>query len=183
MYDYENQCGGCLYYDYVGENEKGYCSWHKIYCWPGDTCTYQKPRQSSAGCYITTIVCDILGLDDKCEVLETLRGFRKYHLQASEENRNLLLEYDYVGPEIAGLIKKEYEEDKDRKIWESIYNTYLVRTSNYINSGDYKEATKTYIYMVKRLKEYFAIPEHSIEMEDYDFKNGGHGYILKKREI
>ena len=37
--------------------------------------------------------------------------------------------------------------------------------------------------MVKRLKEYFAIPEHSIEMEDYDFKNGGHGYILKKREI
>lgn len=179
MYDYENQCGGCLYYDYVGDNTKGYCSWHKMYTWPGDTCNYQKPRQSSQGCYITTIVCDILGLDDKCEVLETLRGFRKYHLQASEKNRELLLEYDYVGPEIAGLIKKQYEEDKDKTLWSSIYNTYLLRASNCINRGDYREATKTYIYMVERLKDYFGIPEHDIKVENYDYTTGGHGYIKK----
>lgn len=180
MYYYENQCGGCVYYDYQGDNSKGYCSWYRTYYYPGETCSHQKPREKSSGCYITTIVCNVLGLEDDCEVMQSLRGLRDCHLQNHEAGRIILLEYDVVGPEIAGLIEKEYKETGDKTLWQRIYDTYLTETSRLVLLGNYQKATEKYIEMVRNLKEYFAIPEHHIDIENYDQKNGGHGYIKKE---
>ena len=147
MYYYENQCGGCVYYDYQGDNSKGYCSWYRTYYYPGETCSHQKPREKSNN---------------------------------HEAGRIILLEYDVVGPEIAGLIEKEYKETGDKTLWQRIYDTYLTETSRLVLLGNYQKATEKYIEMVRNLKEYFAIPEHHIDIENYDQKNGGHGYIKKE---
>ena len=35
---YETQCGGCIDYDFQGDNYKGYCSYYRSYYYPGDSC-------------------------------------------------------------------------------------------------------------------------------------------------
>ena len=70
--EYQYQCGGCVYYDFQGDYKKGYCSWYRSYYYPGDNCSHQKPVNATSGCYITTIVCDVLGLDDDCSLLISL---------------------------------------------------------------------------------------------------------------
>lgn len=72
--EYQYQCGGCVYYDFQGDYKKGYCSWYRSYYYPGDNCSHQKPVNATSGCYITTIVCDVLGLDDDCSLLNNLRS-------------------------------------------------------------------------------------------------------------
>ena len=79
--EYQYQCGGCVYYDFQGDYKKGYCSWYRSYYYPGDNCSHQKPVNATSGCYITTIVCDVLGLDDDCSLLNNLRSFRDNILQ------------------------------------------------------------------------------------------------------
>ncbi len=176
---YDNQCGGCVYYDFQGDNVKGYCSWYRTYYWPGETCDNQKPRNYSGGCYITTIVCDILGKEDGCEVLENMRRLRGEYLQKSEKFKGILMEYDYVGPEIAGLINKEYSETHDKEVWQGIYDTYLVSASESVKKNDFEGATNKYVQMVNSLKDYLGIKQKDISIDNYDYTTGGHGYVKK----
>lgn len=176
---YDYQCGGCVYFDFQGDNEKGYCSWYKTYYWPGETCDHQKPRNYSSGCYITTIVCDILGKEDDCEVLENMRKLRSEYLQKDERFSSILMEYDYVGPEIAGLINKEFSETQDKEVWQKVYDNYLVRTCELVKENNFEEATNKYIQMVNSLKDYLGIKQKDITVPNYDYTTGGHGYIKK----
>lgn len=178
---YETQCGGCIYYDFQGDNVKGYCSWYKSYYYPGDSCSHQKPRESSSSCYITTIICKVLGFQDDCKILNDLRSFRDNIMQKSIEYKDILQEYDTIGPDIAYFIEKEYEETKDREPWIQFYNHYLVTTSNLIRSQEYNQAVSCYKNMVLSLKEYFGINnEDKKEVTDYDYTQGGHGIVKVK---
>lgn len=174
---YETQCGGCTNFDFQGDNTKGYCSWYRSYYYPGDSCSHQNPREINSGCYITTIVCDVLGFADDCNVLDTLRSFRNNVLQKDSKYYNLLLEYDMIGPDIAYFIKKEYEKTNDIEMWVQFYNFYLQPTVNYINNGEFDSAVNRYKGMVETLKDYFGLQDLHYNIFNYDISNGGHGQL------
>lgn len=180
---YETQCGGCTYYDFQGDNYKGYCSWYKSYYYPGDSCSHQNPRETTSGCYITTIICDVLGFADDCMVLDKLRFFRNCVMQKDPKYSSLLLEYDTVGPEIARSIKEEYSKNKDKEIWIQFYNFYLQPTANYIVNGDFDDAVNRYQEMVVSLKDYFGLKDYNPTVSNYDYTKGGHGRVKKLGEI
>ena len=178
---YETQCGGCTYYDFQGDNCKGYCSWYKAYYYPGDSCSHQKPREASGSCYITTIICNVLGFDDHCPVLDDLREFRDHVMQKSENYKDLLQEYDSIGPDIAYFIEKEYEKTQDKEMWIQFYNFYLVPTANFVKKKEYHQAVYRYQEMVMALKEYFGIRDDVRTMvPNYDYTQGGHGKVKIK---
>lgn len=177
MASYEEQCGGCTYYDFQGDNYKGYCSWYKSYYYPGDSCSHQNPReQGSSGCYITTIICDKLGYSDDCGVLNTLRGFRDNIMQKNCKYCRTLFEYDVIGPKIAGMIKED--NTTDQELWINFYNFYLQQTANLILNQQYDEAVARYTEMVNSLKDYYGINESIVEIaKNYDMSQGGHGKL------
>ncbi len=181
---YETQCGGCINYDFQGDYAKGYCSWYKSYYYPGDSCSHQQPRESSSGCYITTIICDVLGNNDDSFVLNTLREFRNNILQKDVKYLPLLMEYDVVGPTLANLIADEYKKTQDKEMWISFYNFYLSATANFIVEKKYSEAVSRYQEMVVSLKDYFGIEDINITIPNYDMSQGGHGKLrlLERKE-
>ena len=109
---YEGKCGKCVNYSFTGNNSKGYCSWYKTYYYPDDSCTHQKNRyEPQQGCYLTTIICNKLGYSDDCFVLNTLRSFRDNVMQKNIEYKDMLMEYDTLGPVIAQNIANDKENN------------------------------------------------------------------------
>lgn len=187
---YDNQCGNCQYYDSNGYDPdhypsyyKGYCSLYKSYEYPGNSCSNQKPRDYvSSGCYITTILCDVLGMEDNADILNTLRGFRDNVMQKDPKYLETLQEYDVLGPVISENIKEEYNESNDKFLWNQVFETFIRPTSNLIKIGNYDLAVSKYKEMVLHLKSFFAIGDEVYTIRDYDISRGGHGkvYTLPK---
>ena len=114
----------------------------------------------------------MLGFDDKCNILETLRGFRKDVMQTSSEYKEVLYEYDTVGPKISKSIK----EDKDLELINGMLDFYILPVVSLIKNKDYKEAIIRYQNMTKSLENYYGIEYTGEVPTNYDYKNGGHGY-------
>ena len=178
---YDNQCGTCI--DFYDGNKpydtrysnKGYCERYKHYYWPDDSCDYYKDRRTyvPSACYITTMVCGRLGMDDKCDVLETLRSFRGEVLQKDEKYKDILYEYDTVGPEIAKNLMTE-----DINVIESLYKTYLTKIVGLIKLHQYDNAINRYVSMTKFLEEYYGISYDGNVSANYDYSKGGHGKLM-----
>lgn len=183
--DYETQCGNCINYDFKGDDRKGHCSWYGSYFYPGDSCSHQKPRRNSSesSCYITTVVCDLLGKDDNCIALNTLRFFRDNVMQKDEKYAKILYEYDVVGPYIASALKNEYSNTKGKEKFKTIENLYengILKVVGLIFKEKYDEAVEKYTEMTKWLEEYYGITYMDKVDLDYDYKKGGHGKVYKK---
>lgn len=132
----------------------------------------------STGCFITTIVVGILGLDDNCEVLRVLRKFRNNKLQKETYYRGLLMNYDLIGPMIA---KKLFEDENREELVIDLYFDYLVNCVDYLKIGDEESAVYKYTEMVNILKDHYS-ESLNLElgtdiMELYDQSQGGHGRL------
>ena len=184
---YENQCGTCGYFKDKNNsnilydknnpsNIKGYCEWYKAYYYPDDSCNHHRSRDYvPGGCFITTVVCEQLGYDDDCDVLSNLRNFRKEVLQKDPTYAPILYQYDVLGPSIS---KKLKEDSID--ISQKIYECFLVPIVGLLKKKEYEQAVNRYIYMTNLLKNYYGI-ESQQEMDyNYQYQNGGHGYIKKQ---
>lgn len=173
--EYEYQCGNCIESEETNDSWRIYCKYYKAYYDKSDSCNHQKRKQKGedgvAGCFITTIVCDILGYDDKSNILETLRGFRKNVMQKSLEYKEVLYEYDVAGPQIAHAIK----EDNDLELINGMLDFYILPTVNLIRDKKYNEAVARYKNMTKALENYYGIPFEEKAPVDYDYTCGGHG--------
>ena len=176
-----NQCGSCYWLkdphddnvlfngpDYI----KGHCIELRRLYYPDESiCTYYRSRDYiGSSCYITTVVCGVLGFADNCEVMETLRTFRKDVLQKDKKYESVLYEYDTVGPEIASKLATE-----DRGVVVGIFSSFLKPITNLIKAGHQDEAVEKYELMTNSLKEYYAIECYNTITEDYDYTVGGHG--------
>lgn len=188
----KNQCGSCFSLrDKDDDNtffegtayEKGYCLELRSYYYPDDKiCSYYKDRETyipGTGCYITTIICGKLGLPDNCGVLTTLRHFRNDIMQKDPKYKEILYEYDEVGPKIAECIKKEFTNPEPDELLIVYYNFYLQPTARLVDEKKYDEAIARYVEMTNSLKEYFNIEEVEKVPEEYDYTQGGHGYVKK----
>lgn len=187
------KCGQCINLDW--KNKERWTSEERYYCKEGHgyrrptdyECSYDfienKAKKASddgythAGCYITTIVCHILGYEDDCELLETLRNFRENTLRGNLQYLNILLQYDIIGPKISTAIK---EIPESYGFCLNLMNNFLLPCAHAIKKEQTEEAVMIYQNMVMYLMEILEIP--SIQIPDnleYDPINVGKGRLLK----
>lgn len=160
-------CGTCSNFDW--DNKESYatrfrCDGTCRYVSPWDKQYYCNHKNNSnessnnsytpSGCYITTMICNILGYPDDCELLTTLRMLRDNVLKCDFNYIDLLCQYDIVGPLISHkLIEKE---DNYRFSLQVCYN-YLIPCINAIKEGFISESVRIYTNMVTYLCETFNI--------------------------
>lgn len=195
MSKYEKQCGSCQRfkdkrgdcdcpYDIDSPSwEKGYCDWYRCFYYPDDSCTdHYKERKTSSSpwCYITTIVCDILGFNDDCPELNALRGLRNNVLQKDENYAQVLYEYDTVGPQIARKLEEDYRKKQDTELATLLFNFYIQPSARLYMEGKTNESITRYCEMTKTLAENYGIETPEIEKE-YDYQQGGHGQVKIKK--
>lgn len=68
-----------------------------------------KPAPVSAGCFLTTAACDIIGLEDDCWELQSLRHFRDNWLQHQAEGKEDIARYYAQAPAICETLKNSAE--------------------------------------------------------------------------
>ena len=65
----------------------------------------QAASNAGGGCYITSAVCETLGLPDDCHTLRTLRAFRDNYLKPTNVGRAFVAEYYATAPALVAKIK------------------------------------------------------------------------------
>lgn len=190
---YENQCGSCNNLRNIKDDYKlydrndtcrGHCIIHKTCPYPDEPiCSYYVKRtDEETACYITTIVCGLLGYDDDCSLLQTLRGFRTNIMQKDPKYKEILFEYDTVGRQISNLLMRDFFKPKEKEPDEfivSLYNFYLQPTARLVTEKKYEEAVERYTKMTKSLEDYYSINVGQTVPQDYDYSQGGHGLYKK----
>lgn len=190
---YNEKCGSCVYLDINRSDSsnkyKFWCSDHRNYYPVNDEiCSYFKyffdeskdyelvaSLEYHSDCYITTIVTKLLGLGDNNELLNTLRLFRKNTLQTNPMYKNILMEYDIIGPIIADCI------ENDRELYDiNVLEKYIRYCVSLVKQGKETEAVTIYINMVNMLKEIFNISFEQVKCDNYDYTVGGHGYVKNR---
>ena len=184
---YEGQCGTCENFEESGSNQpydykhnadtvKGYCSWYQCYYYPDDSCRdHYKERKEPSTCYITTIVCNRMGMADDCVELETLRKFRHDVLQKDEKYKPILFEYDTVGPKIASRLQQE-----DMDMVQRMFTSFIQPIVGYLQKGQNEEAIRRYVMMTKSLEDYYGFVPSRTVCDGYDYTQGGHGKVACK---
>lgn len=142
---------------------------------------YSNEHSSSGGCYLTTMLCNILGMPDNNIYLETMRNFRKNVLQKDEKYKSLLVEYDIIGPKIAEALNNDPQKET---IAQKYFNSYILAIIYNINNKNYDIAVFTYKNMTNLLKYFYGlggIEISTLQVESADIKESGHGiYKVKK---
>ena len=145
---------------------------------------YKSKNGSSSGCFITTVVRDILGKEDNDVLLNNFRCFRDNILHCDEKYNELLQDYDNIGPRIADAIWT----DKDAvKMANGIYNISLLPINEMIKNKEYDKACEKYYLLTLSLINYYGLKhdynfdkDNGLYEKDFDVKVSGHGRRLIK---
>jgi hypothetical protein len=132
-------------------------------------------KNYGSGCYLTTIMCNLLGYDDNNYYLNTLRKFRDNVMQKNPAYLPLLLTYDDVGP----IISERLANDPDAKeIAISFFNNYIPRAVVAIEENKEQTAINIYTVMTQALADKYNIniPTMKVNCKEIDPKTLGHGY-------
>ena len=190
---YGNKCAQCIYVEW--NNKEKYTSKNRYWCKEkrryvelDDSTCYafieDKSKQNTggfqqSGCYITTIIVEILGYDDNCELLNVLRNFRDTTLKINPTYLSLLFEYDFVGPIIAEHIRLE---KNNYKLCLELLQNFLIPCVKLIKEEKIDEAVNVYQNMVMHLNEKFNLPIINLEMPDeINYQELGKGRIRNKK--
>lgn len=178
---YEDYCAACTYInesaDYNGKywcekkGEDHYACDPKCYsfCEAYGRSNYARgnmydnsKNHTSSGCYLTTIMCQILNYPDNNYYLNTLRKFRDNIMKNNPKYIPLLITYDTIGP----LISYELSRDKNNKVIAmSLFNNYLTKSVLAIEEQKYETAINTYIALTDTLAKRYHISTN-IKMPD-----------------
>jgi len=142
---------------------------------------YSNSKNSGGNCYLTTMLCNILGMDDNNIYLKTIREFRNNILQKNEKYKQLLVEYDIIGPKIAEALYNDPLKDKIAKIY---FENSIIPITLLINNKEYDKAINLYSKMTLNLKNFYSINNISISVEDInnaDIEKSGHGKYIQKK--
>ena len=135
---------------------------------------------SSSGCYLTTIMCHILGMADDNYYLQTLRNFRDNVLKKDPKHFPLLIQYDKVGPTLSVCLS---DDKYSKEIAETLFNNYIEKTVTAIEEGKPNTAINIYVAMTNSLIERYQ-PDESLlvidENEQIDMELLGHARTRKK---
>ena len=154
-------CYDCAHHDGDTKNGNTWCSYYRGYYDPrdADRCRRFELKKSSSNCYLTTLVCDILGFEDDCEVLETLRNFRDNYMRYDKDLNLLLDDYDIVGPQVCTLLEKD---ERKEEIATTMLNHFINPSINHINNNEYDEAVTVYEDMTLSLMNYYNLDSDNL---------------------
>lgn len=141
---------------------------------------FSRSKTSGSGCYLTTMMCNILKLSDDNTFLQTMRYFRENVLQKDDKYKKLLVEYDIVGPIIANNLNND---PLRYQIAANAFFKYIKPIVILIKNHKNNEAIKSYIEMTNKLKTFYNINTViDIDMiKNADINQSGHGvYKVKK---
>lgn len=141
----------------------------------------------SSGCFLTTIVCQILGKKDNDEILENFRLFRNNILQPNKKYHDTLKEYDVIGLMLVDCIVNDCDKEK---IATSLYDNAMKKINSQIKEKKYDEAVESYYLMTLKLINYYGLKHEYNQIKDNDYgytnfnpKTAGHGYKVKRKNI
>lgn len=120
----------------------------------------KKEGYKRAGCYITTIVCTLLGYPDDCETLNLMRSFREDYLKMHNRYLPVLYEYDQIGP----IISEKLQEENDIRLAIFLLQGFILPCSIAYKSGRPKEALTIYQNMVNMLKNRYELTDIAIDL-------------------
>lgn len=164
-------CGSCIFLDLedVQWGDRYYCPNARKYLKASERgCSdFRKANNGNSsrgfklsGWYITTMVCNILGYADDCEVLVLTQKLKEY-LATTEEGVAFLEEYNQIGPRIATLLSAQ--ENRERKAME-ILQSFLIPCALAVKENDFNKATTIYINMTNELKAQYGFLTTSNEL-------------------
>lgn len=154
-------CNDCGNYDPKRTNYRGwgYCTARNQYYPKSDRACSNKFAHKSdyvpSGCFLTTTICDMLGLDDNCYGLNIMRSFRDTILVNDPRHYPLLAEYEVVGPIISDNMKNDQhgvevaEYYFEHYIYDIVMNLSIKR--------DYNDAVEKYVEMVTDFKRMYGV--------------------------
>ena len=134
---------------------------------------------AEGGCYITTIMCQILGYPDNNYYLNTLRKFRDNVMRYSYKYITGLITYDLIGPMIAYQISI----DKDKEVLaRTMFDNYITKAVAAIEEEKYDTAFNIYKAMTEELAARYHYNVNVVKTYPRDIKLDtlGHGRKLKK---
>lgn len=198
-----NYCSECTYLklDSIGDYGNFWCEakleWHRaneIECYrfcraynrdssvSNSAYNYSIEHTPKPGCYLTTILCHILGMRDNNAYLETMRSFRKNVLQTDEKYKYLLVEYDIIGPKIDQYLSIDPSKEK---IANTYFQRYIIPINRLLQQNKYDMAIFLYLNMTNSLICLYNLNSMTISIEEInnaDIKESGHG-IYKTKKI
>ena len=132
----------------------------------------------SSGCYLTTIMCQLLGYSDDNYYLNKLRYFRDNVMKKSGEYIPLLVVYDVVGPIISRKLASDEYGPSIAKVY---FDEYITKSVQAIEEEKNQEAINIYIAMTDSLAERYGINTTFVkpDIKDIDMKNLGHARVRK----
>lgn len=142
---------------------------------------YSNNHSSSGGCYLTTMLCNILQMKDNNIYLETIRNFRNNVLQKDNKYKNLLVEYDIIGPKIAEALANDPLKEKIANMY---FNSFITTIVYLIKNNEHDKAINKYIIMTNNLKNFYGITNYNItlnEINNADIEKSGHGIYVQKK--
>ncbi len=139
---------------------------------------YETSKNAGSSCYLTTMMCQLLGYKDDNYYLNTLRSFRDNVMKKNGEYIPLLITYDVIGPVIA---KKLANDSHGKEIAEVFFQQYITKSVEAIEEEKNKDAINIYIAMTNALAERYEINTTFVkpDIKDIDMKNLGHARIRK----
>ncbi len=195
----ESYCAACTYLneraDYSGKywcfskGEDHYASDPKCYSFCEAYSRSNSAREnmysnsvshSGGGCYITTMVCEILGYKDNNYYLQTLRNFRDNKMKPNINYIPLLMTYDVVGPKIANNLKYDYN---NKDLANYFFDNYIVKSVEAIEENRDAEAIQLYTRMTNLLINFYNIDINNIVMpnvNEIDMNSLGHGRVRRR---
>ena len=161
---YPWECFDCEEYnEYLVKNNEFYCKKMRMVVSLNErSCnTYfikrdkrKKSERPNTGCYLTTAMCEVLGYDDHCEILETLRNYREEYMMNDDFGLKLLHDYNTVVPIIADNI---YNDEEQIDIAITMLYSYIKPAISFINIQDNETALMLYENMTFDLMDYYNI--------------------------
>lgn len=142
------------------DNNKAWCSARRTYYNPNEhACstyfTYDESRSTSqGGCYLTTIICNLLNMEDSKGPLQLFRNFRDEYMLNHPETYPMLIEYDLVGPKI---VKALLNDPLQISIAKSLYENYITPITQDILLQNYDVAITKYTHMTQTLRNMYQI--------------------------
>ncbi len=134
--------------------------------WPKDAIQNEavsRNKNRCKCCYITTAVCDTLGMPDDCDELTTLRWFRDEVMERTLAGRKEVAEYYKIAPKIVKAINERPDSDA---LYRCLYLTSIHPAVLAVRRGHMQEAHALYCEMVNSLNRLFGARVSELREEE-----------------
>ena len=171
---YESYCASCTYLndnlfcekkgEYISGNDPKCYNYCEAYSRSNSARENLYGRSGSSGCYITTMMCNLLGYPDNNYYLNTLRNFRDNVMKKDPNYIPLLIKYDVIGPQIAYSLAKDKQ---GKEIATAMFTRFITQAVSAIEAEKNDMAINTYMAMTNALAETYGIEVIQADLDNY----------------